>query len=67
MEFATIKEAKEWFREEVYQVPEEGEVTGMFEREFKTWVEINDITIWEIDNPEEPDFSGVNDPNGDNV
>lgn len=65
MEFATIKEAQEFFRQEVYQVPEEGEVTGMFEREFKSWVEYNDITIWEIDFPEEGDFSGVNDPRGE--
>jgi hypothetical protein len=60
MEFVTIKEAKEFFRLEVYQVREEDEDNkDLFEKKFAEWVEVNDITIAEIDYPEEGDFTGV--------
>ena len=55
MEFITVLEAHCFFYQEVYKGEEKDE---LFLTQFQKWVDDNDITIAEIDFPEEPDFSG---------
>lgn len=59
MQFDTKEEAEEWFFLNVYKGEEKDE---LFKREFKIWIEVNDIVI--LDEMIE-DFTGTGDITGE--